>query len=184
MQGKFDLKQGIIPFTIGLTIVSSLYFVYLYHGHKPPDETETFLKELGDGLGSVGLYAMGVIYARSVLKLLINEGTMLQRFIPVYQDLSISLSRRLLTLLNRYHKHVGAAAVGLLTGHALLVGVAKWNPFLILLLVIIIWQGGFGIFLVTRFPVASLKRYSYVVHSQLFSGVMIGVFAAFGHLLT
>jgi hypothetical protein len=63
-------------------------------------------------------------------------------------------------------------------------GTAKWNPFLMLLLALIIWQGLFGLFLVIRFPAPALKRYGYVVHAQLFSGVMIAIFAAFGHLLT
>ena len=184
MQGNYDAKQGLIPFTVVLTILSSLCFIYLYQGYQPVPESETILTELGEGLGSLGLYALACIYGRSVLKMLLNEGTLLQRFIPVYHDLSISLSRRLLTILNRYHKHVGAVAVGLLLGHALLVSTAKWNPFLILLLVLVSWQGLFGLFLVIRFPAASLKRYGYVVHAQLFSGVMIGVFAAFGHLLT
>jgi hypothetical protein len=184
MQGNYDAKQGLIPFTIILTIVSSLYFIYLYQGYKPAPESETILTELGEGLGSLGLYALAVIYGRSVLKMLLNEGTLLQRFIPVYQDISISLSRRLLTILNRYHKHVGAAAVGLLIGHALLVDTAKWNPFLVVLLALVAWQGLFGLFLVIRFPMASLKRYGYVVHAQLFSGIMIGMFSVFGHLLT
>ncbi|HIJ95915.1 MAG TPA: hypothetical protein HPP94_09300 [Desulfuromonadales bacterium] len=185
MQGKLDTKQGLIPFTIVLTIFSSLYFMYLYQGHQPTPESETFLKELGEGLGSLGLYVMAIIYGRSLLKILLNEGTMLQRFIPVvYQDISITMSRRLLTVLNRYHKHVGATSVGLLLGHALLVGAAKLNPFLVLLLALIAWQGLFGLFLVVRFPIASLKRYGYLVHAQLFSGVMIGVFAIFGHMLT
>lgn len=184
MQGKFDTRQGLIPFTIVLTIFSSLYFVYLYQGHKPEPELESTLKELGEGLGSLGLYAMVIIYGRSLLKIILNEGTLLQRFIPVYHNISITMSKRLLTFLNRYHKHVGSAAVGLLLGHTLLVDTAKWNPFLILLLALIVWQGIFGLFLVIRFPAASLKRYGYLVHAQLFSGVMIGMFAAFGHLLT
>jgi hypothetical protein len=56
--------------------------------------------------------------------------------------------------------------------------------FLEMLLFLLVWQGMFGLFLVIRFPVASLKRYGYLVHAQLFSGIMIGVFAGFGHLLT
>jgi hypothetical protein len=184
MLGKIDTRQGLIPFTIALTTFSSIYFIYLYQRYNPAPESESIIKELGEGLGSLGLYAMAVIYGRSLLKIVLNEGTLLQRFIPVYQDISITVSKRLLTILNRYHKHVGAASVGLLLGHALLVGTAKWNPFLALLLVLIVWQGLFGLFLVLRFPAASLKRYGYVVHAQLFSGVMIGIFSVFGHLLT
>jgi len=60
----------------------------------------------------------------------------------------------------------------------------RWNLFLELVLVLLAWQGFFGIFLLMRVPVAAMKRYSYLVHAQLFTGVMIGVFAFFGHLLT
>ena len=60
---------------------------------------------------------------------------------------------------------------------------ARWNYFLEMVLFLLLWQGTFGLFLVARFPTASLKHYGYLVHAQLFSGVMMGIFAAFGHLL-
>lgn len=184
MPGKTDPKQGVLPFTIVVTILSALLYLYLSLGRTPLPEAEGFRKELGEWLGGAGGYALGLIYGRSLLKLAVNGGSLLQRFIPGdYQALSASLGQRLLTLLNRTHKHVGAAAVGLLLSHALLTGTARWNLFLEMLLVLLVWQGLFGLFLVVRFPPASLKRYGYLVHAQLFSGVMIGIFAGFGHLL-
>lgn len=185
MSEKSDPKRGLVPFAIVVTILSLLLFIYLYHGRTPvPEEEESFLAELGEGLGGAGIYALVLIYGRSVLKMILNQGTLLQRFIPdYYQDISVSASRRVLNFLNRTHKLVGAAAVGLLLGHALLMGTARWNPFLVMLLALLVWQGLFGLFLVIRFPPSSLKRYGHMVHAQLFSGVMIGIFAAFGHLL-
>jgi hypothetical protein len=93
MQGNYDARQGLFPFTIVITILSSLCFIYLYQGYRLSTESETFLTELGEDLGSMGLYALACIYGRSVLKMLLNKGTLLQRFIPAYQDFSISLTR-------------------------------------------------------------------------------------------
>jgi len=125
-----------------------------------------------------------IIYGRSVLKLIINDRNFLQRIIPYgYFDFSLSISRKLLSFLNRSHKHVGATAIVLMAGHALLMGAVRWNPFLILVLLLLAWQGFFGLFLVIRVPINPLKRYGYLAHAQLFTGVMVGVFAIFGHLL-
>ncbi|GAM09581.1 hypothetical protein OR1_01861 [Geobacter sp. OR-1] len=182
--GKIDPKQGLIPFAIVVVIMSSLLFVYLYLGREPVAEAEGFRAELAEGFGSAGLWALAIIYGRSVLKMALNEGTLLERFIPVYyQELSVSASRKVLNILNRTHKHVGAFAVAILAGHAALMGTVRWNLFLEMVLALLVWQGVFGLFLVVRFPPASLRRYGYLVHAQLFSGVMIGVFAGFGHLL-
>lgn len=183
-EGKLDSKQRVIPFMIAVTIISFLLFIYLYIGREPIAETDSFRTELGEGLGSMGIYALATIYGRSILKMALNEGTLLQRFIPDYfLDLSISTSQKALNILNRTHKYVGAFAIALLSGHAILMGTSRWNFFLEMVLTLLVWQGIFGLFLVARFPPASLKQYGYLVHAQLFSGVMIGIFAAFGHLL-
>lgn len=182
--GKTDVRQGLLPFTIIVALLSLLLFTYLYLGRSPVAEAEGLLEEVAEVLGVAGGYALAVIYIRSVLKIAINEGDLLQRFIPAdYQELSASLGQRALHLLNRTHRLVGAAAAGLLISHAFLVGTARWNLFLDMLLALLIWQALFGIFLVVRFPPAALRRYGYLVHAQLFSGVMIGIFAGFGHLL-
>lgn len=181
---KFDPKPKLIPFAIGVTILSFLLFIYLYPGREPIAETHSFRSELGEGFGTIGLYALAIIYGRSLLKIALNEGALLQRFIPEYfHGLSVSTSRKALNILNRTHKYVGATGLALLSGHAILMETARWNFFLEMVLFLLLWQGTFGLFLVARFPPASLKHYGYLVHAQLFSGVMIGIFAAFGHLL-
>jgi hypothetical protein len=48
---------------------------------------------------------------------------------------------------------------------------------------LVIWQGSFGLFLTWRYSPAELKRLSYLVHAQFFTGITIGIFAFFGHLL-
>jgi len=164
--------------------VSSLVFLYLYLGRQPVAEVKGFRGELAEGLGTVGLWALAVIYGRSALKVVLAEGTLLQRFIPEeYHGPSVSVTRRVLQFLNGTHKYVGALAVLVFAGHAVLGGTTRWNLFLMMVLALVAWQGIFGLFLVIRFSITTLKRYGYLVHAQLFTGVMIAIFAAFGHLL-
>lgn len=181
---KMDMKRGLIPFTILVVGLSALLFIYLYLVREPVPEVHGFRKEVAEGFGVAGLWALIVIYGRSGLKLLLNEGTLLQRFIPDdHYDRSLSASRKVLAFLNRTHKYVGATVLVLFAGHMLIMGLLRWNIFLQMVAILLAWQGMFGLFLVVRFPVRSLKKYSHLVHAQLFTGVMIAVFAAFGHLL-
>lgn len=181
---RINPQQGLIPFSIVLIGLSSLLFLYLYIGKQPGVEVHGFRKEVAELLGTMGLWALGIIYGRSLLKLVINDGTFFQRIIPEeHYDRSLSASRKLLSFLNRTHKHVGATAIVLIAGHAVLMTTAKWNPFLTAVLFLLAWQGVFGLFLVIRVPITPLKRYGRLAHTQFFTGVMIGVFASFGHLL-
>ena len=181
---KMDLKLGLIPFAIVVAGLSFLLFLYLYLVREQVPEVHGLRREIAESFGIAGLCTLALIYGRSVLKIALNEGSLLQRFIPEeYYAPSLSAARKVLSFLNRTHKYVGAAAVAIFPVHALLMGPAHWNLFLKMVLGLLAWQGIFGLFLVVRFPTGTLKRYSYLVHAQLFSGVMIGVFAAFGHLL-
>jgi|GEM_PF-2948204 len=176
--------QGLVPFSIMVVGISTLLFFYLYLGRVPGPEIHGLRKEIAESLGTAGVWALAIIYGRSLLKLIHNEGTLMQRIIPdEHYEFSQATSRKLLTFLNKTHKHVGATTVVLIFSHALLNGTIRWNPFLTAILCLVAWQGIFGLFLVVRFPVKTLKHYGRLVHAQLFTGVMIGVFAAFGHLL-
>ena len=181
---KNNPLRGLVPFAIIVTGLSGLLFFYLYLGHQPIPEAHGLKSEIAEVFGTVGLWALVVIYGRSLIKIILNDGNLMQRFIPnEYHDLSQSASRKFLTMLNRTHKYVGAVAIVVFACHAFLIGTLRWNLFLEMVLILLAWQGIFGIFLVMRIPVTSMKRYSYFVHAQLFTGVMIGVFAFFGHLL-
>lgn len=178
------MKKGLVPFTILVVGLSTVLFIYLYLVREPVPEVHGFRKEVAEGFGVIGFWALIVIYGRSVLKMFLNEGPLLQRFIPGdYYDSSLTVARKVLSFLNQTHKYVGTAALVIFAGHILIMGLPRWNIFLLMVAVLIAWQGLFGLFLVIRFPVRSLKRYGYLVHAQLFTGVMIAVFAGFGHLL-
>jgi len=61
----------------------------------------------------------------------------------------------------------------------------KWLNYLFLqaVLALVIWQGLFGLFLTWRYTPKQLKQFSYLVHAQFVTGIMIGIFSYFGHLL-
>ena len=175
-----------IVFTLTVAMVSGLGFLYLlFQPALPPSRVaHSALTNLAQFLGGTGFYALALIYGRSLLKIALGNGPLLQRFIPdETYDRSISIAKKILFYLNRTHKYVGAAAIGILFAHALMMGPQRWNPFLIMVLILLAWQAIFGLFLTLKFTPARLKRYGYLVHAQLFSGVMIAIFAGFGHLL-
>ena len=47
---------------------------------------------------------------------------------------------------------------------------------------LVVWQGAFGLFISWRYTPKELKKFSYLVHAQLFTGILIGVFAYLGHV--
>ena len=89
----------------------------------------------------------------------------------------------MLNLLNKTHLHVGVCAIALIVLHALFMGISDQNAFLYLVLALIAWQGLFGFFLAWRYSPRDLKKVSYLVHAQFLTGIMIGLFSFFGHLL-
>lgn len=170
---------------LGLVLIlSSLYFVSAYFTLPPTKEADGFLGELGEGMGSFASWGLVLLYCRGLLKMLVNEGPWLQRFLPQdYAKMAQSLGQRLLQLLNRSHPVLGVLTIALLAGHAGLTSNTRMNLFLILTMVLVFWQGGFGLFLKTRLTPLSLRKHTYAVHAQLVTGGLILIFAGFGHLL-
>jgi 1,4-dihydroxy-2-naphthoate octaprenyltransferase len=67
--------------------------------------------------------------------------------------------------------------------HIALMGIPMHILFFPAVLVLVAWQGLFGMFITWRYTPKQLKKLSYLVHAQLFTGVMMGVFAYLGHVL-
>jgi len=141
----------------------------------------------GELLGSAALWLFAIIYGRTALKLGLRQGPLLDRLLPegIWNG-ALPWAKVLLSWLNRSHPYVGVATVLLVIGHTLVEGVHQVNPLMAVVLALALWQFGFGLFLLLRYQavfVKHIKRYSYLAHSQLYSGVALGVCAAFGHLL-
>ena len=178
-----DIKK-LSLYTLGIVLTSAVYYVYLRMNLAQHVERETRLSEIGEGLGEIALWAFVIIYGRTLLKLIMGRGGFGERILPDYvYESSLPLYKKVLPFLNRTHIYVGIAAVALVILHIALVGLPLDILFFPVVLVLVIWQGLFGLFLTSRYSPRQLKKVSYLVHAQLITGVMIGVFAYFGHVL-
>lgn len=176
--------KGILIYTAIVMSISMAYFIYAFMVYPPIEESETFLSEVGEGLGEIGLFALLFIYGRTVLKLLMGEGKLSQRLLPDYSPpAAASILNRLLCFLNRTHVYVGIATVAVILLHIALMGVPMDILFFPLVLALVIWQALFGLFLTWRYTPAELKKFSYLVHAQFVTGIALGVFTFFGHML-
>ncbi|MFT6907487.1 MAG: hypothetical protein ACJAS1_004170 [Oleiphilaceae bacterium] len=151
--------------------------------YPPIPERETFLSELGEGFGEIGLWALLFIYARTLLKLTMGKGRLANRLLPDYSPPTRMVFQQFLGFLNRSHVYVGISTVGVIVLHIELMGLPMDILFFPAVLALIIWQGLFGLFLTCRYTRIELKKVSYLVHAQFLTGIMIGIFAYFGHLL-
>jgi hypothetical protein len=176
--------KGILVYTAIVFLISAAYFIYAYTMYPPTPERETFLSEIGEAFGEIGLWALLFIYARTLLKLIMGKGAIAKRILPDYSPpASASYFHHLLGYLNRTHVYVGIATIAVILLHIALMGVPMEILFFPAVLVLVIWQGLFGLFLTWRYSPKELKKFSYLVHAQLFTGIMIGLFSYFGHLL-
>ena len=178
--------RNILIYALVISLVSLAYFIYAYSVHPIPEERETFLTEIGEGFGKAGLALLAFIYFRTLLKLLLGQGRLAQRLLPDYTSpIDSSHLNRLLTWMNRSHIYFGIAAIAVILLHISLMGFSRYSHILFFpaLLALVIWQGLFGLFLTWRYTPDELKKFSHLVHAQFVTGIAIGVFAFFGHLL-
>ena len=176
--------KGILIYTAFVLLVSIAYFVYAYTVYPPTPERETFLSEIGEGFGVVGLWGLLFIYSRTVLKLALGKTTFTKRLLPEnFPSDAASISQKLLGFLNRTHVYAGIATIAIILLHIALMGMSMKILFFPAVLALVVWQGLFGMFLTWRYSPKELKKFSYFVHAQFLTGIMIGIFAFFGHLL-
>ena len=176
--------KSVLIYTAIVLFVSIVYFVYAYTVYPPTPERETFLSEIGEGFGEVGLWALLFIYARTLLKIALGKGAIAKRILPDYSPpAAASVFQHVLGLLNRTHVYVGIATVAVILLHIALMGVPMNILFFPAVLGLVVWQGLFGLFLTWRYSPKELKKFAYLVHAQFLTGIMIGIFAWFGHML-
>ncbi len=187
MEKSSSEKIGFIfVYTLIVGLISLAYFLYVYFVIPVPDERETFLTEIGEFLGKIGLGLLIFIYLRTLLKLILGEGNFLQRLLPGYvTTFSSERMRQLLEWMNKTHIYVGILAIAIILLHISMMGFTRYSNILFFpaLLFLVIWQGAFGLFLTWRYSPTELRKVSYFVHAQFFTGIAIGIFAFFGHLL-
>ena len=165
MQQSLKNIKGILIYAAVLFVLSAVYFVYAYMAYPVVEERETFLTELGEVFGEIGLAALLFIYFRTVLKLVLGKGKMAQRLLPDYMPpVNSSALNQLLVFLNRTHVYVGLATVAVILLHIGMMGISRYSHILFFpaLLVLVVWQGLFGLFLTWRYMPEELKKFSHL----------------------
>ncbi len=175
--------RKILIFTAITIVVSISYYFYAHSLYPPTPERETFLTELGEGIGEIGLWLLLFIYVRTVIKLLLGKGALSKRLLPEYSSpIDAGPFQKLIKLLDRTHIYFGIGAVAIILLHIVLMGMPMHILFFPAVLVLVVWQAAFGLFISWRYTPKELRKISYLVHAQLFTGIMMGVFAYLGHL--
>ena len=176
--------KGVLIYTAVIFLISVVYFIYAHFAYPPTPERETILHEIGEGFGEAGLWLLVFIYARTVLKIILGKGAIAHRLLPDYHPPgNLPAINQFLGLLNRTHVYVGITTVAIILIHIALMGLPMRILFFPAVLVLVLWQALFGLFLNWRYTPAQIKKFSYVVHAQFITGIMIGIFAFFGHML-
>ena len=179
---SYELKK-ILVFTAATLVVSLGYYFYASSRYPPTPERETFLTELGEGIGEIGLWILLFIYARTAIKLLLGKGALSKRILPEYSSpFGVGPLQGLVRILDRTHIYFGISTVAIILLHIILMGIPMHILYFPAVLGLVIWQGAFGLFISWRYTPKELKKFSYLVHAQLFTGILIGIFAYLGHV--
>jgi len=176
--------KKVFVFTAVVAVISVVYYIYASIVYAPVEENETFLSEIGEAFGEIGLWLLLFIYARTLIKLLLGKGSIAKRILPEYSaPIDSTPFNKLIAYLDRTHIYFGVSAVAVILLHIALMGIPMHILFFPAILVLVIWQGLFGAFISWRYTPREIKKFSYLVHAQLFTGIMIGIFAYLGHML-
>ncbi len=159
--------------------------LYLYSkGGVTYIASETGLSAFGSFLGGIGFYGMWLIYARTVLKLILQRGSISERLNPVGERPGVASGMwDVLKILNKAHPYLGISSIALIYLHGYLVLPFLNNLPLLLVLALMAWQGFFGMLLKLRFTPSALRSKSYLIHSQFYTATMILILAVLGHTL-
>lgn len=173
-----------LAYCVAVLLLSLAYYGHVLWSHPPSLQRETFLTEVGEGVGEVALWIFVFIYVRTAIKLIMGEGPIARRLLPNYRAPDItSYLGHLVVYLDRTHIYFGTAAVALVLIHIAFMGLRSDILFFPIVLALVLWQGLFGMFLSWHHTHRDLRKWSYFVHAQLVTGIAIGILAYFGHLL-
>lgn len=177
-----ELKK-ILIFTVTILVISVGYYIFISIKYPPIAEHETFLSELGEGIGEIGLWLLLFIYARTALKLVLGKGALSKRILPKYTaPIDASLFQKLIRFLDRTHIYFGIGAVAVILLHIALMGLPMHILYFPAVLALVVWQAAFGIFISWKYTPKEIRKLSYLVHAQLFTGIMMGIFSYLGHV--
>jgi hypothetical protein len=182
---KKNLK--LVLFTL-LSLIFSLGYVAFVtlHGGLDYQKNRTLLGGLGKMFGTAGFLALALVYARSFLKIIIREDAFWKRLLPIGEQETLvtkKFSVKLLILLNKTHAYLGVIAIIFIAMHCYLTGSYRDNFLLQAVLALMFVEGVTGLVMQLKYSPFELKQKSYLIHRQFIMGMMILIFAMFGHLI-
>ncbi|MFA5993323.1 MAG: hypothetical protein WC823_00015 [Parcubacteria group bacterium] len=176
----------LIVFTIFVVVFSLWYVEHIsLQGGLEYVRNRTELGIIGKTLGSVGFFALALVYARSVLKIIVRTDAFWKRLVPFDADNfnAKKISTKILIFLNKTHTYLGVLAITLIFLHCYLTGSYLDNLLLQIVLVLLAVEGISGFILKLKYTPAELKQKSYLIHHQFLIGIMLVVLTIFGHLI-
>ncbi len=183
------LKKNLALFIFTLaTLIFALWYVgwVTAAGGFSYVRNSTPLGMLGRNLGFLGFLTIGLVYGRSVLKLIVRQDSFWKSLEPLGLDETLDLkkfSTNLLILLNKTHAYLGVLSVVLISLHCYLTGSYLNNLLLQVVLILMGVEMSSGLFLKLRYSPAELKQKSYLIHRQFILGAILIIFTLFGHLI-
>jgi hypothetical protein len=177
---------SLVIFTI-ITLIFSLWYVeYIsLQGGLQYARNRTALGRIGNTLGVVGFFALALVYARSVLKIIVHMDTFWKKLEPLnLEHIDVrKISTKILILLDRTHTYLGVLAIALIFVHCYLTGSYLDNLLLQIVLVLLSVEGISGFILKLKYTPAELKQKSYLIHRQFLIGIILVILTIFGHLI-
>lgn len=179
-------NRSLILFSILATLFSLGYAGYIFQrGGVGYVKTHGASREFGKMLGGLGGWALAIVYARSVVKIVIGEQSLWKRLDPVVpKELDLKkYSVKLLILLNKTHAYFGVVAVVSIFLHCYLTGSYLDNLLLQIVLILMAVEGISGLVMKIKYTPVQLKQRSYLIHRQFAIGAILIILAAVGHLI-
>ena len=138
----------------------------------------------GEFFAVLGFTCLVISYGRTMVKITVNKGGLFERLAPLDTDGKVkTFYDFFMKILNKTHPYVGAIAIISIFLHCYYTGSFLDNFLLRLVLVVMAWQGIFGLLIKTNFLPAKIRGKSYLIHSQFFTGILILILAGLGHLM-
>jgi hypothetical protein len=182
----FKKNSSLIIFTLIALVFSFGYIEFVaLQGGLASAKNNTIFGEFGSMLGTFGFFALALVYARSVLKIIVCSDSLWKRLEPIsFEDYNLKkISTKVLVFLNKTHAYFGVIAVALIFVHCFLTGSYQDNLLLQIVLALMMLEAASGFVLKLKYSPAQLKQKSYLIHRQFLIGILLVLFAFFGHLI-
>lgn len=178
MNFKKTIILSVITFVI---IILALGYVFYAKASTYRNISEN---DSGEFFGTLGFVCLVIAYGRTMVKLAVNKGNILERLEPLDTRGRIkSFYDFFIKFMNKTHPYIGGIAIISIFLHCYLTSNFLNNILLIGVLFILAWEGIFGLLMKIKFMPGKIKGKSYLIHAQFYTGILILILALLGHFM-